>query len=513
MNISNKKLKKALDHYKNGEYESALKICEKFLEKEYSNEEALALEGDVLYKLGRIDDAIVTWKINSEYNDNEEATQRLESVDKERKELALSYTSIQNMSSEDRILLENAYRENIELKKQVDNSDLLKDANTKSTSNIDTEPLNNSKDDSIVQNTQLNVDDFESHTTPINEHTSSFESEVEPIVVPEEPKEYHIVETNIDDILESTPSKTNEPTNIDLEELKARTQHLEDTNEIKHTDDQKIIDAAVLPTSSSATPSNNTSSTSKPKSFSSSKKKIIITSAAAIAIIIVALSYNKIHASKVSKDNAANLNNTKIADTSKPTETKSPEATKPDTASSTKLDAAQATQFVNDMQYLISADSIDGINTILEKTPKDSLPQSAIAEYETAENFMKANGVTYYYDNGMNAYNANDYLTAIDYFKKAKPYAKDDFRGPTMLFLTATSYEKLDDMNNAVATYKDFLATYPDAKNYGPESLYFLANYYAKNNNPTEAKQYATELANKYPDSMYNNDNMKAILK
>ena len=70
MDISNKKLKKALTHYNNGEYESALKICEKFLEKEYSNEEALELEGEILYKLGRIDDAIVTWKINSEYNNN-----------------------------------------------------------------------------------------------------------------------------------------------------------------------------------------------------------------------------------------------------------------------------------------------------------------------------------------------------------------------------------------------------------------------------------------------------------
>ena len=235
---------------------------------------------------------------------------------------------------------------------------------------------------------------------------------------------------------------------------------------------------------------------------------MIITTAAAIAIIIVAISYSKLHSNKVSTDNTANLNKPKASDT-----VASKEPSKPDAITGAKLDGAQAKQFVSDVQYLISANSIDGINSILAKTPKDSLPESAIAEYNKAETFMKTNGVTYYYDNGMNAFNADDYLTAINYFQKAKPYAKDDFRGPTMLYYTAISYEKLDDTNNAIATYKEFLATYPDAQNYGPESLYFLANYYAKNNNPTEAKQYATDLATKYPDSMYNNDNMKTILK
>ncbi|WP_297518290.1 tetratricopeptide repeat protein [uncultured Clostridium sp.] len=508
MNISNKKLKKALEHYKNGEYDSALKICEKFLEKEYSNEEALALEGDILYKLGRIDDAIVTWKINSEYNNNEEATLRLASVDKERKELALSYTSIQNMSSEDRILLENAYRENIELKKQVDNSDLL-NANGKSPK----ESISNSNTEieTLVEISEPNIQtdiDFESHTTPISEHIDDFQNEIkpiseseEPVLNIEEPKEYHVIETNIDDIIESAPSTSNEPEAVDLEEFKARIQHLEDSSEPKDgVDDasnaQNTIKTAV-------------NDLQQKKVSNHSKKKIIITTAAAIAIIIVAVSYSKLHSSKIPTDNSASLNQTKAVAPAKK------DITKPaDTTTAPKmLDATQAKQFVSDMQYLISADSIDGINNVLISTPKSSIPQSAMAEYEKAETFMKTTGLTYYNDNGMAAYKNGDYSTAIDYFKKAKPYAKDDFRGPTMLFLTAVSYEKNADMTNAITTYKDFLATYPDAPNYGPESLYFLANYYSKNNNPTEAKQYANTLVTKYPSSMYNNDTIKTILK
>lgn len=510
MDISNKKLKKALEHYKNGEYESALKICEKFLEKEYSNEEALALEGDILYKLGRIDDAIVTWKINSEYNNNEEATQRLAAVDKERKELALSYTSIQNMSSEDRILLENAYRENIELKKQVENSDLLKNSSAKKEENID-----------IVENEQENIEssivetkDFESHTTPIDELPEDFSTEIvslDSVDEIDEPKEYHVIETNLDDIIENSSSSKNEPEAIDLEEFKNRIQHLEKDSEDKKTGDS-ATDKKVNAILSADTNSPNKTKSSKGSS-SGKKKAMLATSAAVIAIIIVALSYNKLHSNKTTSDNSANI---KTSDSSTPSKNEVTTPTK-DTASTTtdttKLTDAQAKEFVSNMQYLISADSIDGVNNVLIKTPKSVIPESAMPEYEKAENFMKTEGLNYYYTNGMNAFNNNDYLTAINYFSKAKPYDKEDFRGPTMLFLTAVSYQKLDDMTNAVNTYKDYIATYPDAPNYGPESLYFLANYYSKNNNPTEAKQYAQSLVTKYPDSMYNNDNIKAILK
>ncbi|MGL4451940.1 MAG: tetratricopeptide repeat protein [Sarcina sp.] len=500
MDISNKKLKKALEHYKNGEYESALKICEKFLEKEYSNEEALALEGDILYKLGRIDDAIVTWKINSEYNNNEEATQRLAAVDKERKELALSYTSIQNMSSEDRILLENAYRENIELKKQVESSDLLKNSS---------EEEKNIKDTSLEKEVAHETKDFESHTTPIDELPEDFETKVVSLNNIDEPKEYQVVETNLDDIIETSNSKSNEPETIDLEEFKNRIQHLDKVEDSKNNDetDTNKKDETILNEKSSSPITTNTKSHSS--KGSSKKKAIIAASVAVIAIIVVVLSYSKLHSAKPPVDGSAN---TKTSDVTTPTQTATPEATQ-NTTNTTMLTPEQANEFVSNMQYLISADSIDGVNSALLKTPKASVPESAMPEYEKAENFMKTQGLNYYYTNGMNAYNNNDYLTAIDYFNKAKPYAKDDFRGPTMLFLTAVSYEKLDNTAQAVATYKEFLATYPDAPNYGPESLYFLANYYAKNNNPTEAKQYAQTLATKYPDSMYNNDNIKTILK
>ncbi|MGL5647937.1 MAG: tetratricopeptide repeat protein, partial [Clostridium sp.] len=111
MEFSNKKLQKAFDSFENEKYDDALKICNKVLDKDYNNEEALTLEGEILYKLGRIDDAIITWKINSEYNNNALAKRHLESLDNNVRKMALSYTSIYSENEEYRRLVIDAYKE------------------------------------------------------------------------------------------------------------------------------------------------------------------------------------------------------------------------------------------------------------------------------------------------------------------------------------------------------------------------------------------------------------------
>ena len=446
------------------------------------------------------------------------------------------------MSSEDRLLLEKAYRENIELKKQIENSDLEKTASAKETKKEDTkniEEKTNNQENTInvkdeteneitsiektedeIKDSYNNTKDFESHTTPIDEFNENLAKEATLNNELDESKEYHVLDLNLDDITQTSSKTANEPENINLEDFKTRLQHLEDNEAKNATEDFKPsnVDAILINQESSKKYNVENNSTSD-----KSKKKIIFagSAAAVIAIIIAGLSYSKLNSKKAPAQDSVNL---EASDTAKPAK---PEAThnentkpaetdnsvKPAETTETKLTDEQSKNFVTDIQYLISADSIDGVNNILVKTPKSVIPESAMSEYDKAENFMKTTGLDYYYTNGMNAYDNNDYLTAINYFEKAKPYAKDDFRGPTMLFLTGASYQKLDDINNAIEVYKEFISTYPDAQNYGPEALYFLANYYSKNNNPTEAKKYAQLLTTRYPNSMYNNDNIKSILK
>lgn len=99
MSNFDKKLDKATKHYKNKKYKEALKICDKILEKDYNNEKALELEGEILYKLDRIDEAILNWKINAEYNNNPTAKMHLEDIDKSTKEKVLSFDNLNAVST------------------------------------------------------------------------------------------------------------------------------------------------------------------------------------------------------------------------------------------------------------------------------------------------------------------------------------------------------------------------------------------------------------------------------
>ena len=123
MEFSNKKLQKAFEYYEQGKYKEALKICSKVLNKEYNNEDALTLEGEVLFKCGRIDDAIITWKINAEYNNNELAKKHLARIDSGVKEMALSYTSIYSEDEEYKRLIIDAYRESKKEEEKTENKE------------------------------------------------------------------------------------------------------------------------------------------------------------------------------------------------------------------------------------------------------------------------------------------------------------------------------------------------------------------------------------------------------
>ncbi|MDU1856213.1 MAG: hypothetical protein E6789_12095, partial [Clostridium baratii] len=98
MSNFDKKLEKAENYYKKKHYKEALRICDKVLAKQYNNEKALELEGEIFYKLGKIDEAILNWKINAEYNNNPTAKMRLAETDKSTKEKALSYDNFNTIS-------------------------------------------------------------------------------------------------------------------------------------------------------------------------------------------------------------------------------------------------------------------------------------------------------------------------------------------------------------------------------------------------------------------------------
>lgn len=126
------------------------------------------------------------------------------------------------------------------------------------------------------------------------------------------------------------------------------------------------------------------------------------------------------------------------------------------------------------------------------------------------ENELTAEGTQYFYKNATNYFSSNDFKNAINEYLKAYDYAKDSYLTPHIVYFTAFSYENEKDYENALKYYEVYDAKYASG-DYEETVLYKLASIY-KNVNMSKAKQYALKLNNNYPNSIYNNSNIKAII-
>lgn len=153
MSNFDKKLDKATKHYKNKNYKEALKICDKILAKDYNNEKALELEGEILYKLDRIDEAVLNWKINAEYNNNPTAKMHLEDIDKSTKDKALSFDNLNAVSSTPEDEIEEVVNPTIDVApKNISDEKVNNESDENSIVNNTSDINEDSKQDKLVEN-------------------------------------------------------------------------------------------------------------------------------------------------------------------------------------------------------------------------------------------------------------------------------------------------------------------------------------------------------------------------
>lgn len=456
MDISNKKLKKAYTLYQTGRLKEALSLCEKILQKESCDEEALELEGKILKDLGRLEEAIITWKINAEYNDNEDAKNSLASVDEEKKQHTLSYENLSQLISE------------------AANND------------------NNHIQNNSITSPKVEVEvEVSSTSAKIKEEVASSveEKKIEKPKKVEKTKSEEITTSN-DEIKVTSSSKKSTNSN------KNKTSESKVTNRAK-TNSKPIEEF---------NPQNYGTTTKK------SSKKLLYSTAGVIIIIIaiIAAIYASTTANhkKSTTPQVESSQNKETPKTDTTNKTPAPEVTKP-----AQLTDAQGQALINELTTLAESNSIDGVNKLLQENPISVIPEKYVSDYNNAIGFMETQGVNYYYEKEIAAYGNKNYQEVINYFNAAKPYYKNFKSAPTMLFYAASSYSALNQKENAMNAYKEYLQEFPNSEYYTQECLYNLAMYYNQTNDLTQAKQYASELANKFPTSMYNNSNIEAILK
>lgn len=89
MGINNKKniYIKATNYFENGEIDKAIDKCEEGLSEDLKNSAVLNLKGLLLYLKGDLQGAIATWKVNSDFNDDNTAKNYLRDVKKDEERL------------------------------------------------------------------------------------------------------------------------------------------------------------------------------------------------------------------------------------------------------------------------------------------------------------------------------------------------------------------------------------------------------------------------------------------
>lgn len=202
MKISDKKLKKAQALYEAGKYEDALKACEKVLKKEYHSEDALTIEGNSLYKLGRLEEAIINWKTNAEFNNNAEAKEFLSNIDNEVKHKALNFDTIvgtkcdvaeiraeiqrelaaSTINDEDDLLKE--LEEKAKLRKEKEESNAIEEISLTSTNEEEPEVIEEVKE-TIIENLDTDLNEPVIETAEENDYDKIIEK------IEEEPSNSH----------------------------------------------------------------------------------------------------------------------------------------------------------------------------------------------------------------------------------------------------------------------------------------------------------------------------------
>lgn len=462
MSNFDKKLDKATKYYENKKYKEALKLCDKILAKDYNNEKALELEGEILYKLDRTDEAILNWKINSEYNNNPTAKMRLEDIDKSTKDQALSFDNLNAVSSTPEDEIEDVINPS---------AHKIQDITEEVTTNL------NISEEVSSENPAETVEDVEKvkvNTTPLDKDeitTMDKFNKDDSIISNEDTKEY---------VIDESKNISNYDVKSDNDSIDTTTESVDDN--ISNNIENEVHSSKFDDTNKSESQSTNTTKTSSSKG----KKSAII---AVCALIVVVATY-------------ASVKHFSSNDSTPQAEQSQSQEQKQEVPANLKMDLDKA----------IESKDINTLYTLLNKTPANKVPADAKDSYDKALDMIKKDGVEKYYNDGLNAYKDKKFDVALDDLLKAYKYCGGTYLEPHVLYFLGSTENSLDKKDDAAKYFKEYLDKYPHSDLYTAEILYNLCLYYNDKGDKAQAKKYAQHLEDSYPSSPYYNDTSRKIL-
>ena len=168
------------------------------------------------------------------------------------------------------------------------------------------------------------------------------------------------------------------------------------------------------------------------------------------------------------------------------------------------FDRKQVIESLKDKDLDKLYDEIEGVN-------EDSLSEEDLEVYNKAVELLKTDGAAKFYEYGVWYFNNKDYDSAKNELEKAYKYCKDNYLKEHIVFYKGSTASQMKDNTEALKLYKEYYSLYPKGA-YIEGVLYELA-LLTNTTNKDMGRQYAQELVEKYPNSIYINDYIKQIIE
>ncbi|EKQ52180.1 MULTISPECIES: tetratricopeptide repeat protein [unclassified Clostridium] len=254
------------------------------------------------------------------------------------------------------------------------------------------------------------------------------------------------------------------------------------------------------------------------ESKNKSKKNLVLIT---ILFVIIAIStggyavISKIKGKNINniaeKNGSKSLEEENIGDKNKETEDKEKVQVNSENSPSENKNEVQNTNIdKKKLDILISNNDLDGIYEQIKNVQKESINSEDSEIYKKAVDLMKNQGVSKFYESGLNNFNQSNYTEAKQSLDKAYTYCEGSSLKEHILFYRASASSKLSD-KAAISQFEEYYKQYPKGV-YTQEALYELA-LLNDSIDKEKSKTYANTLIKNYPNSIYVNDNIVGILK
>ena len=160
---------------------------------------------------------------------------------------------------------------------------------------------------------------------------------------------------------------------------------------------------------------------------------------------------------------------------------------------------------------LLKNKDVDKLYDEINMVNKETLSGQDLELYNNAIELLRTNGVSKFYEYGVWYFNNGNYNSAKVELEKAYKYCDKSDLKEHIVFYKGSTASQLGDNSEALKLYKEYYSLYPKGA-YIEGVLYELA-LLTNTTNKNMGKEYARELVNNYPNSLYINDYIRDIVK